>query len=242
MCAKGKQKTHFERMTYTAIRDWAPDDRPREKLLKNGPGHLSNAELLAILIHTGRKNRSAVDIARDVLELNKQDLGRMAKMRVKDFMQVRGIGKAKAVALAAAMELGRRRQSVTPVPGKPITQSTDAVHYLQPLLKDQFQEVLVVLYLNQAGVVVHEECLSRGGIASTCVDVRLILKIALEQMATGIILCHNHPGGSTKPSQADILTTRQIREAASQLDIRLLDHLIVSEHGYYSFAGEGRLS
>lgn len=228
-------------MPYKAIKEWAPDERPRERLLKYGPSQLSNAELLAILLRTGRAGRSAVDIARDVMESGKNDLGRLAKLRVQDLTHIPGIGKAKAITLVAAMELGRRRQSVAPAPGKPITQSTDAVRYLQPLLQDQFQEMLVVLYLNQGGYIVHEECLSKGGIACTAVDVRLILKVALEHVATSIILCHNHPGGSMRPSPADIQATRMVKAAASQLEIRLLDHLIVSEQGYYSFANEGGL-
>jgi DNA repair protein RadC len=226
------------------IKHWSKDDRPREKLIEKGPSVLSNAELLAILLRTGRKNISAVDIARDIMALtpNKDDLNFLGKIRLGDLMKISGVGMAKAVTLAAALELGRRRQSVKPFKVKSITHYSEAVDYLWPLLKDKPQEIFVVLYLNQQNVVTHVEWLSKGGIASTVVDVRIVLRVALEQSATGMILCHNHPAGSTSPSLADIRTTQKIREAAAHMDIRLLDHLIVSEQGYYSFAGEGMLT
>jgi DNA repair protein RadC len=228
-------------MTYQPIKRWAADERPREKFVKNGPTALSDAELLAILIQTGGPNRSALDVARDLMELNKHDLNRLGKMRLADLRKVRGIGFTKAITLSAALELGRRRESVPLEKEGPIKDSLAAVRYLLPLLKDHFQEVFVVLYLNQASRVVHVEWLSKGGIASTVIDTRLIMRVALEQSATCIILCHNHPAGTLQPSQADIRSTHRVQHAATLLDIRLMDHVIVSDQGWYSFADQHQL-
>jgi DNA repair protein RadC len=225
----------------TSIKNWAQDDRPREKLLQKGAESLSNAELLAILINNGSRDKSAVDLAREILKAGKQDLNELAKMSLAELRRVKGIGMAKAIAIAAALELGRRRDSsgffVKPV----VRSSGDVAGYLKAQLKDHPYEVFAVVYLNRANKVNHFEIISRGGITGTVADPKRILKGALEQNATSIILCHNHPSGNLQPSPADETLTLKIREAAAYLDIKLLDHIIVSEEGHYSFAEEGLL-
>ncbi len=223
------------------IKQWAKDDRPREKLLSTGAENLSHSELLAILIQNGTREKSAVDLAKEVLRLGKDNLNELGKLSVKELMKIKGIGEAKAIAIAAALELGRRRQSSIPL-GKPlITASSDIAYYLQARLKDYQREVFAVLFLNRANKINHFEIISEGGIAGTVADPRVILKKALEENAVNIVLCHNHPSGSLRPSKADEQLTNKIKEAAGYLDIKVLDHIIVSEDGYYSFADEGLL-
>ncbi|MEQ1676205.1 MAG: DNA repair protein RadC [Chitinophagaceae bacterium] len=224
-----------------SIKQWAKDDRPREKLLSNGPESLSNSELLAILIQNGNREKTALDLAKDVLKLAKDGLHELGKLSVKDLVKVKGIGEAKAVAISAALELGRRRQDTLPIKKSVIKSSADIARYLQDKLKDYRQEVFAVLYLNQASKVRHFEIISTGGITATVADPRIILRKALEEDAVNIILCHNHPSGSLKPSNADRQLTAKIKEAARLFDIGLMDHIIVSENGYYSFADEGTL-
>jgi DNA repair protein RadC len=233
-------------MTYQPIKKWVKDDRPREKLALHGPSVLSDAELLAVLIRVGRPGRSALDLARDLIERNRLgdrlDIQRMGTLRLADFTKVKGIGWHTAVTIMAAIELGRRRESINlPTGASRLQNAKSVVQYLRPLLKDFLQETFVVVYLNQANFVKHVEWLSTGGIASTVIDTRLVLRVALEQSATGLILCHNHPGGSLKPSQADIAATRRVNTAAALLDIRLIDHLILTEKGYCSLADEGHV-
>ena len=223
------------------IKQWAKDDRPREKLLLSGAENLSNSELLAILIHNGTKEKSAVDLAKDVLRLGKDNLVELGKLTVKELMKIKGIGEAKAITLTAAMELGRRRQAATALTKDIIGISSDIALFFQAKLKDYRREVFAVLYLNRANKINHFEIVSEGGITGTVADPRVILKKALEQDAVSIILCHNHPSGSLKPSRADEELTKKIKEAALFLDIKVLDHIIVSEDGYYSFADEGVL-
>lgn len=224
-----------------SIKDWAKDDRPREKLLSRNPMTLSDSELLAILIHVGTKDKSAVDLAKEVMKLGKNNLNELGRLTVKELMKIKGIGLAKAVTIAAALELGRRRQAmgslVTPV----ITQSNEIANYLQALLRDHHYEVFAVVFLNQANRINHFEIISQGGITGTVADPRVILKKALEEDAVSIILCHNHPSGNLKPSRADEELTRKIREAAKYFDIKVLDHIIVGNGGYFSFADEGIL-
>jgi DNA repair protein RadC len=224
-----------------SIKDWAKDDRPREKLLLKGSETLSDSELLAILIHKGTRAKSAVDVAKEVLRLGKDNLNELAKLSVKDLMRVRGIGSAKAITIAAALELGRRRQASKSLPKSIITNSRDIADYLQSILQDYQHEVFGVIFLNQANRVIHFEIISEGGITCTIADPRIILKKALEVNAVNLILCHNHPSGSLKPSLADQDLTYRIKEAARFLDISVMDHIIVSEYGYYSFADEGKL-
>ena len=224
-----------------SIKQWAKDDRPREKLLLNGSESLSNSELLAILIHNGSKEKTAVDLAKEVLKLGKDNLGELGKLSIKELMKIKGIGEAKAITIAAALELGRRRESAAPLDKSIIKSSGDIARYLQTKLQDYRHEVFAVLYLNRANKVNHFEIVSEGGITGTIADPRIILRKALEHDAVNIILCHNHPSGSLKPSRADEQLTTKIKEAARFLDIAVMDHLIVSEDGYYSFADEGLL-
>ena len=224
-----------------SIKQWAKDDRPREKLLLKGPETLSDSELLAILIANGTLKRSALDLARDVLSLGKNHLPDLGKLTVKEFMKVKGIGEAKAITIVAALEIGRRRQAMASREKTVISSSSDVAIYLQTLLKDHRHEVFAVLFLNRANKVNHFQVISEGGITGTVADPRIILKKALEEDAVSLILCHNHPSGSLKPSRADEELTQKIKEAAKYFDIKVLDHLIVSEDGYFSFADEGLL-
>lgn len=224
-----------------SIKQWSKDDRPREKLLSAGAENLSNSELLAILIHNGTRQKTAVDLAKEVLKLGKDNLGELGKLSIKELMKIKGIGEAKAITIAAALELGRRRQASAALEKPVIKTSSDIAHYLQTKLKDYRHEVFAILFLNRANKVNHFEIVSEGGITGTVADTRIILRKALEQDAVNIILCHNHPSGSLKPSRADEDLTKKIKEAARFFDIAVLDHLIVSEAGYYSFADEGLL-
>jgi len=224
-----------------SIKEWAKDDRPREKLLLNGAENLSNSELLAILIHHGNKEKTAVDLAKEVLKLGKDNLGELGKLSIKELMKLKGIGEAKAITIAAALELGRRRENTAPRDKTLIKSSQDIARFLQLKFQDYRHEVFAVLFLNRANKINHFEIVSEGGITGTVADPRIILRKALEQDAVNIILCHNHPSGSLKPSRADEQLTVKIKEAARFLDIVVLDHLIVSEDGYYSFADEGMI-
>lgn len=224
-----------------SIKQWAKDDRPREKLLLTGAENLSNSELLAILIHNGSKQKTAVDLAKDILKMGKDNLSELGKLSIKDLMKIKGIGEAKAITIVAALELGRRRQASLPLGKSLISASGDIANFLKAKFKDYRHEVFAVLYLNRANKINHFEIVSEGGITGTVADPRIILRKALEQDAVSIILCHNHPSGSLKPSRADEQLTMKIKEAAGFLDIKVLDHIIVSEDGYYSFADEGIL-
>jgi DNA repair protein RadC len=224
-----------------SIKQWAKDDRPREKLLLKGPETLSDSELLAILIAIGTRKKSALDLAKEVLTLGKNHLPDLGKLSVKEFMKVKGIGEAKAITIVAALEIGRRRQAMASREKPVVTSSADVAVYLQTLLRDHRHEVFAVLFLNRANKINHFQVISEGGITGTVADPRIILKRALEEDAVSLILCHNHPSGSLKPSRADEELTQKIKEAAKYFDIKVLDHLIVSEDGYYSFADEGLL-
>jgi DNA repair protein RadC len=224
-----------------SIKCWAKDDRPREKLLSKGVAALSHSELIAILINHGTREKSAVELAQEVLRAGKENLNELGKLSVKELMKIKGIGEAKAISIVAAMELGRRRQATAYREKAIITGSTDVANYLQTLLKDFKHEVFAVLFLNRSNKVNHFQIISEGGITGTVADPRIILRKALEEDAVSIILCHNHPSGSLKPSKADEELTYKIKEAAKYFDIKVLDHLIVSDDGYYSFADEGIL-
>ena len=229
-------------MANTSIKNWAVDDRPREKMLLKGYAALSNAELLAILINNGTKDKSAVDVAKQLLAAVDNDLLKLAKLSIREIikLKVKGIGEAKAVSIAAALELGLRRD-VSAKKTDSIIQSKDAAEYLRAQLKYKNHEVFAVVYLNRSNKIKHHEIISEGGITGTVADPRIILKKALENDAVSIILCHNHPSGSVKPSRADEILTKKIKEAAGYFDIAVMDHIIVSEDGYYSFADEGLL-
>jgi DNA repair protein RadC len=223
------------------IKFWPKDDRPREKLLYKGPESLSDSELLAILINNGNKEKSAIDLARDILRLGKDSLAELGKLNAKDFTKVKGIGEAKAITISAALELGRRRQEMPHIYKNTANSSNEIGRFLQSKLKDYQHEVFAVVFLNRANKINHFEILSEGGISGTVADPRIILKKALEENAVNIILCHNHPSGSLKPSKADEALTKKIKEAALYFDIQVTDHIIVSETGYYSFADDGIL-
>lgn len=225
----------------TSIKNWATDDRPREKLLIKGPAALSNSELLAILINNGSKNKSAVELAKEVLKLGHDNLNELGKLSLKDFKQIKGIGEAKSITIAAALELGRRRHAGSSLEKPVIKSSREIAEYLQTLLKDYTHEVFAVVFLNQANKINHFEIISSGGITGTVADPRIILKKALENNAVSIVLSHNHPSGSLHPSRADEELTKKIKEAAKYFDIKVIDHIIVSEDGFYSFADEGVL-
>ena len=223
------------------IKQWAKDDRPREKLLLSGAENLSISELLAILIHNGTREKSALDLARDILKLGKNNLGELERLSVRDLMKVKGIGEAKAITIAAALELGRRRQAISFLDKPYVSNSRDIAEFLKSKLTDMRREVFGVLFLNRANKVNHFEIVSEGGITGTVADPRIILRKALEQDAVSLILCHNHPSGNLKPSRADELLTTKIKDAAALFDIRVLDHIIIGENGYYSFADAGLL-
>src|SRR5258706_502627 len=207
----------------TSIKNWATDDRPREKMVNKGTEALSNSELIAILINNGNKDKSAVELAKEILKLGNDNLNKLGKLTLKDLQQVKGIGTAKAITIAAALELGRRSQAAATL-DKPVVQSSkDIAAYLKALLKDFTYEVFAVLFLNRANKINHFEIVSRGGITGTVADPRIILKKALEEDATSIILSHNHPSGSLKPSKADKELTQKIKEAAKYFDIKVID-------------------
>ena len=224
-----------------SIKEWVKDERPREKLLARGVDSLSDPELLAILLRNGTLSKTAIDLARAVLKISKENLVELGKLSLRDLTRIKGIGPAKAVTLLAALELGRRRGSSAALAKNTAGSSADVAAYLQASLKDYRHEVFGVVFLNRANKINHFEIISRGGITGTVADPRIILKKALEENAVSIILCHNHPSGSLLPSRADEELTLKIKEAARYLDIRVLDHIIVSDEGYYSFADEGRI-
>ncbi|TAH02957.1 MAG: JAB domain-containing protein [Sphingobacteriales bacterium] len=222
-----------------SIKQWAKDDRPREKLLSKTPSALSDSELLAILINNGTRQKTAVDLAKEVLKLGQNNLDELGRLSVKELMKIKGIGEAKAITIAAALELGRRRQASNFLEKPMLRQSRDVATYLQAQLKDYGHEVFGVIFLNRANKINQFEIISQGGITGTVADPRVILKKALEAEAVSMVLCHNHPSGSLKPSRADEELTHKIKEAARFLDIAVIDHIIVSNEGYYSFADEG---
>ena len=224
-----------------AIRAWAEEDRPREKMLLKGRQALSDAELLAILLGSGCVGESAVALAMRILGSVENNLHELGKRSLRDLQQFKGVGEAKAISIAAALELGRRRQ-LSDLRERPrVTCSRDAYHTIAALLSDLHHEEFWLLLLNKANEVFARERLSIGGMAGTVVDVKLLFKAALDARACAVIAIHNHPSGSLQPSQADIELTRRLKKAGDLLDLPLLDHLIISERGYYSFADEGAL-
>ncbi|MEL6638892.1 MAG: DNA repair protein RadC [Bacteroidota bacterium] len=222
-----------------AIKYWADEDRPREKLLLKGLWSLSNAELVAILIRSGNREESAVALAQRLLQSVDNDLNELGKRQVAELMQFHGIGRVKAISIAAALELGRRRQG-SPVKERPqIRGSKDAYELMAPLLGDLGHEEFWILLLNRANRLIGRAQISRGGVAGTVVDAKVIFKKAVDALACSIILCHNHPSGNLKPSQADRDITRKLRWAGRNLEVAVLDHVIISDRGFYSFADEG---
>jgi len=227
-------------MPATSIKNWAEDDRPREKMLLKGIDSLSNAELIAILINNGTKDASAVEVAKQLLNAVSNDLQQLGGLSVKEILKlkVKGIGEAKAISIAAALELGIRRDAAYKKKDV-IIHSKDIADFLRAKLQYQKREVFAVIFLTRSNKITHYEIVSEGGISGTVADPRIIIKKALAHDAVSIILCHNHPSGSVKPSRQDEDLTQKIKNAAIFFDIRVIDHIIVSEDGYYSFADEG---
>lgn len=224
---------------YTPINQWAEDDRPREKFLLKGKSSLSDSELLAILIGSGSRNESAVQLCQRILFSVNNNLNQLGKMSIKQLISFKGIGEAKAITIAAALELGRRRRQEDTIELVKITSSRIVFEIMQPIIGELPHEEFWVLYLNNSNKVIHKSLLSKGGITGTVVDNRLIFKTALEYNATSLILTHNHPSGKLQASEADKEVTRKVKEAGKQLDILVLDHIIITEHGYFSFVDEG---
>jgi DNA repair protein RadC len=223
------------------ILSWAEEDRPREKLLLKGRSALSDAELIGILIGSGTRSMSAVDLAKLILNKVNNDLNELAKLNVKDLQKFKGIGEAKAISIVSALELGRRRKDKEPSKREKITCSRDAYECLRQHLLDLPHEEFWVILLNRANVVTNKLQISAGGVAGTVADPKIIFKLALEHLASGIILVHNHPSGNLTPSQADVDLTKKLREAGKFLDVPVLDHIIFTDTNYYSFADKGVL-
>ena len=222
-----------------SIKNWAEDDKPREKLMLKGKAVLSDAELMAILISSGSRNESAVQLSKRILASVDNNLNALGKLSIKQLIEFKGIGEAKAITIIAALELGRRRRAEETVELKKITSSKAVFEIMQPIIGELPHEEFWILYLNNSNKVIYKTQLSKGGITGTVVDVRLVFKMALEQNATSIILTHNHPSGKLQASDADIHITKKLKAAAQQLDIAILDHIIITETGFYSFQDEG---
>jgi DNA repair protein RadC len=221
------------------ITDWAVEDRPREKMIQYGTSSLSDAELLGILISSGTREKSAVDLGRELLAKANNNLNTLGKLSLGEITLIHGIGNARAVTIAAALELGRRRKLAEIPDVTQIKCSRDVADIFQPFLADLPHEEFWILFLNRSNRVINRMKLSQGGVSGTVTDVRLIMKKAVEYLASGIIVCHNHPSGNLNPSESDSKITQKIKEAGNLLDIQLLDHIIISDKDYYSFADNG---
>jgi DNA repair protein RadC len=227
--------------TSFGIKSWAEEDRPREKLMAKGRAALSDAELLAILIGSGTTKLSAVDVGMLMLKAVDNDLNELARQSVKQLCRHPGIGEAKAITVVAALELGRRRKEADAPIKITITCSRDIYNAIRPHLMDLPHEEFWVVILNRANVVMRKIAISQGGVAGTVADPKMIFKEALENLASSLILVHNHPSGNRQPSAADIALTKKLKSAGQFLDLPILDHLIYTDNGYYSFADEGML-
>jgi DNA repair protein RadC len=230
-----------EKPTSLSIKFWSDGDKPREKLVQKGRSILSDAELIAILIGSGSRNESAVQLSKRILASVNNNLNELGKLSIKQLVQFKGIGEAKAVTIAAALEMGRRRRGEDAQKITKITSSKSVFELLQPLMGELQHEEFWIVYLNNSNKVLHKAQLSKGGITGTLVDVRLVMKQALEFGAVGLILAHNHPSGTLKPSAADTQITQKLKRSAEVLDIKVLDHLIITQKDYYSFADQGIL-
>ncbi|CAZ96638.1 DNA repair protein RadC [Zobellia galactanivorans] len=224
-----------------SIKHWSDDDKPREKLVRKGRSVLSDAELVAILIGSGSREESAVELAKRILASANNNLNELGKLSLKQLMAFKGIGEAKAVTIAAALEIGRRRRGEEAQKIEKISSSRDVFHLLHPRIGELQHEEFWILYLSNANKVLHSAQLSKGGLTGTLVDVRIVMRQALEQGAVGLILSHNHPSGTLRPSEEDRKVTQKLKKAAAALDIKVLDHLIITQNDYYSFADEGIL-
>ncbi len=236
-----KRKVILEENSSFSIKNWNEDDRPREKMLQKGRIALSDAELIAILIGSGSRNESAVTLSQRILASAGNNLSELGKLSISDLIKFKGIGEAKAITIAAAMELGRRRRGEEALQKMKITSSNSVFEHMQPIIGELPHEEFWILYLNNSNKIIQSAQLSKGGITGTVVDVRLAFKDALQLGAVGIILAHNHPSGTLKPSQADIQLTKKLKTAGESLDIKVLDHLIITEKAYFSFADENML-
>ncbi|MDD2821653.1 MAG: DNA repair protein RadC [Flavobacterium sp.] len=221
------------------ITHWSEDDKPREKLMLKGKSALSDAELIAILIGSGSRSESAVDLSKRILSSVDNNLNALGKLSISQLMSFKGIGEAKAISIIAAMELGRRRRAEDAVELIKITSSKKIFEIMQPIIGELPHEEFWIVYLNNSNKVISKSQLSKGGITGTLVDVRLVFKTALEMGATALILCHNHPSGTLIPSDADKQITKKLKVAGDSLEIKVLDHLIVTENNYFSFVDEG---
>jgi len=228
-------------MEKLTIKSWALDDRPREKLIAKGKKALSDAELIAILIGSGNREESAVGLSKRILKSVNGNINELAKLSVEKLSTFKGIGEAKAISIITGLELGKRRQLEVALEKPTITSSKDGANLMQPIIGDLEHEEFWVLFLNNANKVVAKSQISKGGLTATIVDIRLVFKSALELFSVGIIVCHNHPSGKLQPSNADKNLTQRIKEAGITLDIKLLDHLIITKKAYFSFADEGLL-
>lgn len=229
------------KLKFNGIKSWAEDDRPREKLLAKSPSALSDVELLAILIGTGTRELSAVDVARNVYSSVGDSITDLSRLTIKDMMKVKGIGQAKAINIAAALELGRRRRLKDSLAKRKIISSRDAFEIMHPILSDNNYEEFWVITLNRGNFVKRTHKISSGSVDGTVADPKMIFKLALEDIASSVILCHNHPSGNRTPSKRDHDITQKCKNAGSFLDIPVLDHIIVAGENYYSFADEGML-
>ncbi len=230
-----------DKKTSFSIKNWSEEDRPREKLLQRGKSSLSNAELIAILIGSGSRNESAVALSKRILASTALNLNELGKLSTNELIEFKGIGEAKAVTIVAALELGRRRRGAEALEKKKITSSNSVFELMQPIIGELPHEEFWIVYLNNSNKVLQKSQLSKGGITGTLVDVRLVLKNALQLGAVGLILTHNHPSGTLKPSQADQQITQKLKKAGESLDIKVLDHVIITEKAYFSFADESLL-
>ena len=222
-----------------SIKDWADEDRPREKLLIKGKAALSDTELIAILIASGNRDESAVELSKRILQSLGNNLNSLAKLSVNDLIKFKGIGEAKAISIIASLELGRRRRSADVLEKDKIGGSKDAFQVLQLKLEDLPHEEFWVMLLNRANKVIDIKLIGRGGVSSTVVDSKVIFSFALESLASGIILAHNHPSGNLKPSNSDIRLTKKLVVAGKIMEVPILDHIIVGDNDYFSFADEG---
>ena len=223
------------------IKEWSVQDRPREKYAKNGAVALSDAELIAILLRTGNSAESAVDLAKKLLAVSGNSLNNLSDMSLRELSQIKGIGQAKAIALLTAFELGKRIRSEKVEESLQILSSRDVVNLMQDKIAYLDHEEFWAIYLNQANRILHTCQISKGGISTTGVDTRIVMQEAVVNKATQIILCHNHPSGSVRPSRADIQLTEKLHHAAELMDLLLVDHIIIHKERYYSFAEEGRI-
>lgn len=230
-----------EKADFLNIKRWAPEDRPREKLLLKGKAALTDAELIAILLGTGTAAMSAVDVAKTVLEAVGNDLNELARLTVRDLMKIKGVGEAKAITIVSALELGRRRKDLLGEEKPKISGSKDIYDLLKAELLDIPHEAFWIVLLNRANRVIKKHQISQGGVAGTVADPKIIFKIALEELASGVILAHNHPSGNVTASQADIDLTRKLKESGKLLEIQIIDHIIFAGKKYMSFADEGLL-